>query len=119
MLYFYLHWQYKVFSFFHCLIQKIFFSSMGVVLVKYTVYFIIVYFLPILYSCSYTHIFFCLPGDVRNDIYVSLCEGEFNRGAKTADKNVEVTMLVCNKQGQIIPVSMQNLSIIHSLISNN
>ena len=92
---------------------------MGVVLVKYTVYFIIVYFLPILYSCSYTHIFFCLPGDVRNDIYVSLCEGEFNRGAKTADKNVEVTMLVCNKQGQIIPVSMQNLSIIHSLISNN
>ena len=44
-------------------------------------------------------------GDVRNDIYVTLCEGEFNRGSKTADKNVEVTMLVCNKKGEVIPVS--------------
>ena len=46
-----------------------------------------------------------IVGDVRNDIYVTLFEGEFNRGSKTADKNVEVTMLVCNKKGEVIPVS--------------
>ena len=46
-----------------------------------------------------------IAGDVRNDIYVTLFEGEFNRGSKTADKNVEVTMLVCNKKGEVIPVS--------------
>ncbi|XP_053406382.1 dedicator of cytokinesis protein 1-like [Mercenaria mercenaria] len=43
-----------------------------------------------------------LPGDVRNDIYVTILEGEFNRGSKTADKNVEVSMLVCNKQGEVL-----------------
>ena len=50
-------------------------------------------------------IFLVFLGDVRNDIYVTLCEGEFNRGSKTADKNVEVMMLVCNKKGEVIPVS--------------
>ncbi|XP_052098499.1 dedicator of cytokinesis protein 1-like isoform X2 [Mytilus californianus] len=41
-----------------------------------------------------------MPGDVRNDIYVTIKQGEFTRGSKTADKNVEVTVLVCNKQGE-------------------
>ncbi|XP_052251846.1 dedicator of cytokinesis protein 1-like isoform X3 [Dreissena polymorpha] len=40
-----------------------------------------------------------MPGDVRNDIYVTIIEGNFSRGSKTADKNVEVTMLMCNKGG--------------------
>ncbi|XP_062566377.1 dedicator of cytokinesis protein 1-like isoform X2 [Saccostrea cucullata] len=44
-----------------------------------------------------------MPGDVRNDIYVTIKSGEFTRGpAKTADKNVEVTMLVCNNKGEIL-----------------
>ncbi|XP_052772351.1 dedicator of cytokinesis protein 1-like isoform X4 [Mya arenaria] len=43
-----------------------------------------------------------MPGDVRNDIYVTIMEGEFNRGAKTADKNVEITMFLCNKSGQTL-----------------
>ncbi len=31
--------------------------------------------------------------------------GEFTKGpAKTADKNVEVTMIVCNKQGGVLQV---------------
>ncbi|XP_021375284.1 dedicator of cytokinesis protein 1-like isoform X4 [Mizuhopecten yessoensis] len=39
-----------------------------------------------------------MPGDVRNDIYITIKQGEFTRGpTKTADKNVEVTMVVCNK----------------------
>ncbi|XP_071089559.1 dedicator of cytokinesis protein 1-like isoform X4 [Haliotis cracherodii] len=44
-----------------------------------------------------------MPGDVRNDIYVTLMHGEFTKGpAKTADKNVEVTMIVCNRQGGVL-----------------
>lgn len=41
-----------------------------------------------------------MPGDVRNDIYVTIKQGEFSRGPKTADKNVEVTVMVCNQQGE-------------------
>ncbi|KAL3864490.1 hypothetical protein ACJMK2_006169 [Sinanodonta woodiana] len=45
-----------------------------------------------------------MPGDVRNDIYVTLMEGEFNKGpTKTSDRNVEVTMVVCNQKGEVIP----------------
>lgn len=33
-----------------------------------------------------------LPGDVRNDLYLTLLCGEFSRGSKSTDKNVEVTV---------------------------
>lgn len=46
-------------------------------------------------------------GDVRNDIYVTIKGGEFTRGpAKTADKNVEVTMVVCNNKGEVLKVGV-------------
>ncbi|CAG2069407.1 unnamed protein product, partial [Timema podura] len=45
-----------------------------------------------------------LPGDVRNDLYLTLVGGEFSKGSKLADKNVEVTVVVCNEKGQSIPV---------------
>nr|CAD7205374.1 unnamed protein product [Timema douglasi] len=44
-----------------------------------------------------------LPGDVRNDLYLTLVGGEFSKGSKLADKNVEVTVVVCNDKGQSIP----------------
>ncbi|XP_053947178.1 dedicator of cytokinesis protein 1 [Anastrepha ludens] len=44
-----------------------------------------------------------LPGDVRNDLYLTVCGGEFARIAKTSEKNVEVTVYVCNDQGQVVP----------------
>ncbi|XP_004537877.1 dedicator of cytokinesis protein 1 isoform X3 [Ceratitis capitata] len=44
-----------------------------------------------------------LPGDVRNDLYLTICGGEFARIAKTSEKNVEVTVYVCNEQGQTVP----------------
>uniref|UniRef100_A0A1I8NGF6 Signaling protein n=1 Tax=Musca domestica TaxID=7370 RepID=A0A1I8NGF6_MUSDO len=44
-----------------------------------------------------------LPGDVRNDLYLTLCSGEFARIAKTSEKNVEVTVSVCNEQGHCVP----------------
>lgn len=46
-----------------------------------------------------------LPGDVRNDLYLTLVGGEFSKGNKTSDKNVEVIVKVCNEKGESIPVS--------------
>ncbi|XP_075145511.1 dedicator of cytokinesis protein myoblast city isoform X3 [Haematobia irritans] len=43
-----------------------------------------------------------LPGDVRNDLYLTLCSGEFARIAKTSEKNVEVTVSVCNEHGHTV-----------------
>jgi dedicator of cytokinesis protein 1 len=45
-----------------------------------------------------------VAGDVRNDIYIALMQGEFRRGSKMADKNVEITLTVCNQDGEVIPV---------------
>ncbi|XP_012940011.1 dedicator of cytokinesis protein 1 isoform X2 [Aplysia californica] len=44
-----------------------------------------------------------MPGDVRNDIYLTLMNGEFTKGpTKTTDKNVEVCMCVCNGKGEVL-----------------
>ncbi|XP_067879106.1 dedicator of cytokinesis protein 5 isoform X2 [Heterodontus francisci] len=43
-----------------------------------------------------------LPGDVRNDIYVTLVQGEFDKGKKKTPKNVEVTMGVYDEAGNRI-----------------
>lgn len=44
-------------------------------------------------------------GDVRNDIYLTLRTGEFNRGSKTTDKNVEMEICVCDHMGKVLQVS--------------
>ncbi|KAI7796529.1 dedicator of cytokinesis protein 1 [Triplophysa rosa] len=41
-----------------------------------------------------------MPGDVRNDIYVTLAQGDFDKGSKTTPKNVEVTMSVHDEDGK-------------------
>uniref|UniRef100_A0A4W3HNP4 Dedicator of cytokinesis 1 n=1 Tax=Callorhinchus milii TaxID=7868 RepID=A0A4W3HNP4_CALMI len=41
-----------------------------------------------------------MPGDVRNDIYVTLVQGDFDKGNKTTSKNVEVTMTVYDEEGK-------------------
>lgn len=46
-----------------------------------------------------------LPGDVRNDLYLTLQSGEFSKGSKSTDKNVEVTVCVCKENGQVLEVS--------------
>jgi dedicator of cytokinesis protein 1 len=50
-----------------------------------------------------------LPGDVRNDLYLTLVSGEFTRGSKKTDKNMEVTVRVCNEKGQPVPVIDQKI----------
>lgn len=43
------------------------------------------------------------PGDVRNDLYLTLISGEFTKGSKGSDKNIEVTAVVCDEKGSIVP----------------
>jgi len=43
------------------------------------------------------------PGDVRNDLYVTLVNGEFSKiMGKTVEKNIEVIVSVCNENGDIV-----------------
>ncbi|XP_010221630.1 PREDICTED: dedicator of cytokinesis protein 2-like, partial [Tinamus guttatus] len=44
-----------------------------------------------------------MPGDVRNDIYLTLVQGEFDKGNKKTQKNVEVTVCVCDEAGSVVP----------------
>lgn len=48
--------------------------------------------------CSFT-------GDVRNDLYLMLSHGEFTKGTKSSDRNIEVSVKVLNEKGQLIKVS--------------
>lgn len=50
-----------------------------------------------------------LPGDVRNDLYLTLVNGEFSRGSKSSDKNIEVVVTVCNEKG--VPLQVANFFI--------
>lgn len=47
-----------------------------------------------------------MPGDVRNDIYLTLQGGDFDKYNKTTQKNVEVIMWVCDEEGKVIQVSL-------------
>ena len=43
-----------------------------------------------------------LPGDVRNDLFLTLDHGEFERGGKSTAKNIEISVLVCDSNGAIL-----------------
>ena len=43
-------------------------------------------------------------GDVRNDIYITLETGQFEKGHKRAERNVEVAIEVVDGAGKTIPV---------------
>ncbi|KAM9356802.1 dedicator of cytokinesis 2 [Symphorus nematophorus] len=47
-----------------------------------------------------------MPGDVRNDIYLTLQSGDFDKYNKTTQKNVEVIMCVCDEEGKVIQNSI-------------
>lgn len=50
-----------------------------------------------------------LPGDVRNDIYLILDKAEFEKGAKSAERNVEIAVTVCDEQGRPVEVIMTTI----------
>uniref|UniRef100_A0A8D2Q4I0 Dedicator of cytokinesis 2 n=1 Tax=Varanus komodoensis TaxID=61221 RepID=A0A8D2Q4I0_VARKO len=41
-----------------------------------------------------------MPGDVRNDIYITLICGDLDKYNKTTQRNVEVSMCVCDEEGK-------------------
>ncbi|KAB0390354.1 hypothetical protein E2I00_010268, partial [Balaenoptera physalus] len=43
-----------------------------------------------------------LNGDIRNDLYLTLEKGDFERGGKSVQKNIEVTMYVLYADGEIL-----------------
>lgn len=47
---------------------------------------------------------FTFAGDIRNDLYVTLEKGEFERGGKSVQKNIEVTMHVLYADGENLRV---------------
>ena len=42
---------------------------------------------------------------MRSDIYVTLEQGQFEKGTKRAERNVEVAISVCDERGEVMPVS--------------
>uniref|UniRef100_A0A8B9CUW4 Dedicator of cytokinesis 2 n=1 Tax=Anser brachyrhynchus TaxID=132585 RepID=A0A8B9CUW4_9AVES len=44
-----------------------------------------------------------MPGDIRNDIYITLLYGDFDKYNKTTQRNVEVIMCVCDEEGKTLP----------------
>ncbi|XP_069850102.1 dedicator of cytokinesis protein 2, partial [Dipodomys merriami] len=44
-----------------------------------------------------------MPGDVRNDIYITLLQGDFDKYNKTSQRNVEVIVCVCSEDGKTLP----------------
>ncbi|XP_071827704.1 dedicator of cytokinesis protein 1-like isoform X3 [Apostichopus japonicus] len=51
-----------------------------------------------------------MPGDVRNDVYITLVQGDFDRGTRPKTRNVEVAVSVCNGKGNIIPNAIYHAS---------
>ncbi|XP_061689804.1 dedicator of cytokinesis protein 3 isoform X3 [Syngnathoides biaculeatus] len=43
-----------------------------------------------------------MPGDMRNDLYLTLERGEFERGGKSVPKNIEVALYVLYADGEIV-----------------
>ena len=41
-----------------------------------------------------------MPGDIRNDLYLTISHAEFDKGKKTVGRNVEVRMVVVRKNGE-------------------
>ncbi|XKL62442.1 hypothetical protein PGB90_002275 [Kerria lacca] len=63
-----------------------------------------------------------MPGDIRNDLYITIEKGDFERGGKSTGKNIEVTVLVMDNEGKLIDnclfgaSGMEGSSEYHSMI---
>lgn len=57
----------------------------------------------LMYLILLTYAIYCV-GDTRNDLYLSLERGEFERGGKSVQKNIEVTLYVLYADGDTLKV---------------
>uniref|UniRef100_A0A673BM06 Dedicator of cytokinesis 4b n=1 Tax=Sphaeramia orbicularis TaxID=375764 RepID=A0A673BM06_9TELE len=46
-----------------------------------------------------------MPGEMRNDLYIALEKGEFEKGGKSVARNVEITVYALDIDGQILKVA--------------
>jgi dedicator of cytokinesis protein 3 len=64
-----------------------------------------------------------MPGDVRNDLYLTLSHGEFERAGKSVGKNIEVTVVALDSTGTPINVSfgliIEKFFYVHDLEDSN
>lgn len=60
-----------------------------------------------------------MPGDVRNDLYLLLEKGEFERGGKSTGKNIEVTILVLDADTNILEVFTCVIFVVFHLKKND
>lgn len=54
-----------------------------------------------------------MPGDVRNDLYLLLEKGDFERGGKSTGKNIEVTVVVLDSEKNVIKVLCMTVLILY------
>lgn len=59
-----------------------------------------------------------LPGDVRNNLYLTLVNGEFSKGSMSSDKNIQVTVTACNEKGVKLQVSFSFCIIFYKYMIN-
>lgn len=52
----------------------------------------------------------CAAGDIRNDLYLTLERGDFERGGKSVQKNIEVTVFVLYADGEILKVPAETVT---------
>jgi hypothetical protein len=45
-----------------------------------------------------------LIGEMRNDLYITIERGEFEKGGKNVARNVDVTMFIVDSSGQTLKV---------------
>ncbi|GFS76082.1 dedicator of cytokinesis protein 3 [Nephila pilipes] len=63
-----------------------------------------------------------MPGDVRNDLYLTLEKGDFEKGGKSTGKNIEATIFLVNSEGLILEKCInpgsghENISKYHSVV---
>lgn len=55
-----------------------------------------------------SQIFVDALGDIRNDLYLTLERGDFERGGKSVQKNIEITVYVLYADGEILKVYFGN-----------
>ncbi|CAG4961469.1 unnamed protein product [Parnassius apollo] len=48
-----------------------------------------------------------LPGDARNELYVTLCAGAYSRGGgKSSERNIELTARLVDRRGRLLPTTI-------------